>query len=405
MTKESGGRSTVSSRYSYIRDGLVVAEVALAFVLAFGAAGVMRELGRLARIDSGMITSNVITLHLTPRVPDHDYYAIEERVAALPGVRAAGFIQMVPLQNWDWLGDFHITGTPRENRPTVELRTVTPGYFKALGIPVRGRVVTEADAVGEGACDPDQRGARARAFSETSIRSAARRIAARSSGWSATSARRGSIARPFRRSTRPVNRDAGIASDLGMSLIVSTSGSPEAIVPAVRAAVREVNPVLAIFNVKTMDQVVSDSLWELNLYRWLIGLFAALALVLATIGLYGVIWYGVSSRSREFAVRLALGSDPAGLARLVLVRGARLATIGLVLGAIGALSLLPLLERTPGERPSGRHDVCRDFGLLMAIAFCRVPRTGAPRGRGEPRHGAAARLAARLLRPDSLGLL
>ncbi|MGH9370348.1 MAG: FtsX-like permease family protein, partial [Vicinamibacterales bacterium] len=135
-----------------------------------------------------------------------------------------------------------------------------------------------------------------------------------------------------------VSRDAGIASDLGLSLIVSTSGSPEAIVPAVRAAVREVNPILAIFNAKTMDRVLSDSLWELNLYRWLIGLFVVLALVLATIGLYGVISYGVTSRSREFAVRLALGSDPAGLARLVLARGARLVTIGLVLGAIGALS-------------------------------------------------------------------
>ena len=267
-----------------------------------------------------MITSNVITLHLTPRVPDHDYFAIEERVAALPGVRAAGFIQMVPLQNWDWLGDLHITGTPRENRPTVELRTVTPGYFKALGIPVRGRVVTEADALGKApAILINEALARAHFGDGDPIgRETDRGTIVGVVG----DVRQAGLDRPaVPEIYQAVNRDAGIAADLGLSLIVSTSGSPEAIVNAVRATVREVNPVLAIFNVKTMDQVVSDSLWELNLYRWLIGLFAVLALVLATIGLYGVILYGVSARSREFAVRLALGSDPAGLARLVLFRG------------------------------------------------------------------------------------
>ncbi len=114
IARESGGRTTVSPRYVALRDALVVAEVALAFVLALGAAGVMRELRALERTNPGMITRNVLTLHMTPRVPDHDYYAIEERVAALPGVRAAGLIQMVPLQNWGWTGDFHVGGRPRE---------------------------------------------------------------------------------------------------------------------------------------------------------------------------------------------------------------------------------------------------------------------------------------------------
>ena len=374
MTKESGGRSTVSPRYGYIRDALVVAEVALAFVLAFGAAGVMRELNRLERTDSGMRTDNVITLHLTPRVADHDYYAIEERVAQLPGVRAAGFIQMVPLQNWGWIGDFHITGRPREERPTVELRTVTPGYFKALGIPVRGRLVTEADAVGNA--------------QTILINEALARAHFRGDDPIGRETDRGTIVGVVgdvrqARLDQPaipeiyggVNRDAGIAGDLGLTLIVNTSGPPEAIVPAVRAAVREVNPILAIFNVKTMDRIVSDSLWELNLYRWLIGLFATLALVLATIGLYGVISYGVTSRGREFAVRLALGSDPAGLVRLVLVRGARLAAIGLVLGAIGALGLLPLLRGLPATIRPDVTTFIAISALLTTIAFfaCLAP--------------------------------
>jgi putative ABC transport system permease protein len=374
ITKESGGRSTMSSRYSYIRDALVVVEVALAFVLAFGAAGVMRELSRLERTDSGMTTGNVMTLHLTPRVADHDYYAIEERVAQLPGVRAAGFIQMVPLQNWGWIGDMHITGRPREERPTVELRSVTPGYFKALGIPVRGRLVTEADAVGT---------SRVILINEALARAHFRDVdpIGRETDRGTIVGVVGDVrqARLDRPATPeiygPVNRDAGIASNLGMSLIVSTSGAPEAIVPSIRATVREVNPILAIFDVKSMDRVVSDSLWELNLYRWLIGLFAALALVLATIGLYGVISYGVTSRSREFAVRLALGSDPAALARLVLVRGARLAAIGLALGAVAALSLLPVFRGVPaGIRPDVAT-FAAIAALLLAISFvaCLVP--------------------------------
>ena len=150
ITKTSGGRSTTSSTFSRIRDGLVIVEVALAFVLALGVAGVMRELSRLERTDTGMVTDNVITLHLTPRLPDADYLAIENRVAELPGVSAAGFIQMVPLQNWGWIGDIHITGRPREDRPTIELRTVTPGYFSALGVPIRkGRNVSAGDGLRE----------------------------------------------------------------------------------------------------------------------------------------------------------------------------------------------------------------------------------------------------------------
>jgi predicted permease len=373
ITKESGGRTT-ASRYRYLRDGLVIAEVALAFVLAFGAAGVIRELRLLERTDSGMITDNVITLHLTPRVADHDYYAIEERVNALPGVRAAGLIQMVPLQNWGWTGDFHITGRPKEDRPTTELRTVTSGYFKALGIPFRGRLVTEADTIGATRMLlVNEALARAHFGEEDPIgRELDRGLIVGVVG----DVRQSRLDRPAAPEIyQGVNRDAGIASNLGMTLVVSTAGPPDAIVPAVRAAVRDVNPILAIFNVKTMNRIVADSLWELNLYRWLIGLFAALALTLATIGLYGVISYGVTSRRREFAVRLALGSDPAGVARLVLARGARLAAIGLVVGAVGAMGSLPLLRGLPASiRPDAATFAVIAI-LLAVVAFvaCLVP--------------------------------
>ena len=145
--------------------------------------------------------------------------------------------------------------------------------------------------------------------------------------------------------------------------------------PAVRAAVREVNPVVALFNIKTMAQVVADSLWELNLYRWLIGLFAALALGLAAIGLYGVISYGVASRTREFAVRLALGSEPTGVAQLVLRSGLRLATAGLLLGIAAGLGVLPVLRRVSTLFIPDALTFTAIVALLLtiAIAACLVP--------------------------------
>jgi predicted permease len=335
-------RASSGPAHRRLRDALVVVQVALAFVLAMGAAILVAELRRLERLDPGLQTENVVTLHVTPRVPAGTYYAIEERVRRLPGVLAAGLTQLLPLQNWGWEADFAVEGGPPDpSRPRAELRYVTPGYFSALGIPlVRGRFFTSSDRPGAPAVI---------LINETLARRYFRDV--------------DPVGRALDRGTiigvvgdvrhAGLDRDAGpeiyypaaqnlaTVSDIGMSLVVRTGTPSRTLVDAVRAAVTSVDPNLAIFNVKTMEQVVEESLWQLNLYRWLVGLFAAIALALTAIGLFGVASYAAASRAREFAIRLALGSSTRRLARLVLDRAVLLTVAGVASGAV----LLPLVFR------------------------------------------------------------
>ena len=341
VTKEGGGHVTRAGTFGRLRDGLVIVEIALAFVLATGAALVMREIARLERVPSGMDTTNVLSVHITPRSTARNYYAIEQRVAAIPGVRAAGFTQLTPLQNWGWEATFSIRSRPAETGMTAGLRYVTPGYFQALGIPiVRGRGFTDQDT-----------------------ENAPRVILVNGAFAHRFFPNRDAVGQELNRGTivgvvgdvrqvsldheaapelyYPAAQNVTMASDIGMSLIVKTDRRPEGSIAAIRSAVRDIDPTLAVFNVKTMDQVVTDSMWQLNLYRWLIGLFASLALVLATVGLYGVISFGAASRLREFAVRLALGSEPGQLIQLVVARGLILAICGIVAGFVAALLVSP----------------------------------------------------------------
>jgi putative ABC transport system permease protein len=375
VTKESGGHATMGRTYGRIRDGLVVVEVALAFVLALGAAIVMREIIRLQHVETGMVTENVLALHLTPRAPASDYYAIERRVAELPGVQAAGVTQLVPLQNWGWQAGFSIRGRPPGEPLRTELRYVTPGYFRALGIPLlRGRALTEGDHADAPRVILVNDALARRYFpGEDPV---GRELDRGTIVGVVGDVRQAGLERPGEPEIYyPAAQNVAMASDIGMSLIVRTAAAPERVTDMVRAAVRGVNPNLAIFNVKTMQQVLADSLWELNLYRWLIGLFAALALVLAAIGLYGVLSYNVTSRTREFAVRLALGSEPIALARRVLARAAGLAGAGLAAGIVVALAVTPsvrILSANLGGDPL-TYAAIAALLLALALASCVVP--------------------------------
>jgi putative ABC transport system permease protein len=389
---KTAGLSTPGRGFGRLRGGLVVVEVALAFVLACAAVAVIGEIARLQQVPSGMITEHVRSLHVTPRAPAAEYYAIEQRVSRLPGVVAAGFTQLVPLQNWGWEADFTIRGRPREGRPIAALRYVTPGYFRALGISlVRGRPFTDQDS-------PDS--AHVVIVNEALVRKylhdedpIGRELDRGTIVGVIHDVRQAGLDREVEPEIYyPAAQNVTMASDIGMSLLVRTAGPPPAdlstlferltgttprdpLIDLVRAAIRDVDPSLATFNIRDMDQIVADSLWELRLYRWLIGLFAALALVLSAIGLSGVITCAVASRTREFAVRLALGCERAGLAGLVLRQGVRLTAAGLGAGAVLLGGLLIAAGSLPGAmRPHAPH-LAVTAAVLVGIAMlaCALP--------------------------------
>jgi putative ABC transport system permease protein len=375
MTGDAGGRATMGRGYGRLRDGLVVLEVALAFVLASGAALVVRQVMRLEATPVGMQTDNVLTLHLTPRTSAADYEAIAARVAVLPGVRGAALTQLVPLQNWGWDADFEVRGRPSAERMTTGLRYVTVGYFRTLGIPVvKGRDFTVGDSP--------------QAPMAVIVNEALVRRYFRGQNPVGLELNRGTIVgvvgdvrqagldKPVEPELyNAVAQNMATTSELGMSLLVRTVASPEPMTESIRAAVRGINPNLAIFNVRTMAQVRADSLWELHLYRWLIGLFALLAVVLATIGLYGVMSYHATSRLREFAVRLALGAAPTQVTRLVFGRGLRLAGLGLVAGLGVALLIAPVLRHVSASLSTDPITYVIVASLLLAVTLvaCAIP--------------------------------
>jgi predicted permease len=321
------------------------------------------------------MTTNVLTLHMTPRAEAPDYYAIEQRVAQLPRVASAGFTQLVPLQNWGWEAEFSIRGRAVEGRPVAGLRYVTPGYFRTLGIPVlQGRSFSDADEADAPRVIVVNEALARRYFAGEDV--VGRALDRGTIVGVVGDVRQAALNRPAEPEIfYPAAQNVTMASDIGMSLIVRTDGPPEALVDSIRAAIRDVNPRLAVFNVKPMDQVLADSLWELNLYRWLIGLFAALVLTLSAIGLYGVTSYNVTARVREFALRLALGSDESRLARLVLRRAMRLAAIGLAVGVVLSLQLIAVLRAFPIEsRPDALVVSVTALVLLaIAVAACALP--------------------------------
>ena len=353
---ESSGQSTMSAQQRCLRDSLVVVEVALAFALGIAAAAVFRQLVRLQRTDAGIAPHSVLTFHLGQRrgavPPDgRRFYEIADRVARLRGVQAAGFAQMLPLQSWGWTANaqtFVVRGRPqRTDEFPIELRFVTPGYFQAMGIPIRrGRGFTTADTPATPGVIIINEALARRAFpGEDPIGLVTTRGTIVGT---IGDVRQAGLDQPSAPELyTPIAQNWSQVSDLGMTLVARTAGPPEPMIDAIRSAIRRVDPNQAIFAIRTMDDVVADSLSGFTLSLSIVSAFAVLAIAMALTGTYGVISYLASSRRREFAIRLALGSSAARVSLFVLGRAVALTAVGLGSGLAVAALAMPVLNAAP----------------------------------------------------------
>jgi putative ABC transport system permease protein len=384
-----------SSRWSgrRLRDGLIVAEIAMAFVLVVGAGLLLQAFLHLQNTPTGFVRDHVLTLNMSAAVKQdqtrrpYGLYLgeLEERLHAIPGVQASGFIQFLPLQNWGWWGFFTIPQRPPQtlgHKPQAELRFVSPGYFSALGIPLRrGRTFDIRDASGTQPVILINEALARRYFpNEDPV---GQRTDRGTIIGVVGDVRQSGLDRPaVPEIYRPFGQGPAATSEAGISVVVRTHARPEALVNAVRSTIHQVNPNQAIFNVKTMDQVIAESLGDLNLYVWLLGAFAGMAVLLAVAGIYGVVSYAVTGRTQEFAVRLALGAARRQISILVLGHGSMLLFAGLSLGVAGALALARTLRRLSSTVTSPDAATLVAVALLLAavtLAACLMPARRATR--------------------------
>jgi putative ABC transport system permease protein len=339
-----------------LRRSLVIAEVALAVVVVVGAGLLVRSFERITAIDPGLNPENVLTLHIPlmgqryaePRQA-HDFFTrLLERVEATPGIVKAGVTQVLPIQNWGWNGDFRIRGravSGRRDEPSAEIRRVSPDYLAALGVPLlagralspldlsadteRGALINEALAkrywpdgnpIGEqiGYCGPDQHDCW---YTIVGIVGTMRNSGFRTDP-------QPEIYLPF---THGANRE--------MVLVVRSAVEPTQLTRKVREEVLALDPEQPIYRVATMEQVIAERVSPERFHGLVFSAFGLLATALAMAGIYGLVSYSTTRRTREIGLRMALGAERANVRLLVLRQGLTLGLYGIGAGLLLALAL------------------------------------------------------------------
>jgi putative ABC transport system permease protein len=385
---KEGGRGSLASREAHrMRAALVIAEAALAFVLVIGASLMIESFWRLFEANPGFNPSHLLTLRikLPNDVKDSKYREPRQRALAyqeflgniqtLPGVRSAALAEIIPLSQDDMdMGSFIVKEAPPSvpgEYPAADFRDVSPGYFGTMGIPLlQGRAFTDHDnADGPLVVIVDEMLAR-QFFPhqapignhlQFSVASRPREIVGVVGGVHDTG---------FDQQPRPTIYFPYMqAGDQTMSLVVRTDSQPAAILPSIKNAIRAVDKDQPVFNVKTMDEIISGVVSAQRLAFILLGVFAFLALALAAVGIYGVTSYSVSQRTHEIGIRMALGARESDVLRLVVGRGLLLGAVGVAIGVAGALLVTRFLSSMLyGIRPTDPLIYLGVSLLLTAVA-------------------------------------
>ena len=354
--KEAGTRGSAGRRTTSLRAALVVGEIALAVMLLSTAGLLVRSFGKLQAENPGFAPGGVITARLT--LPEAKYDQPAKRIAfadaalarlrALPGVTAAGLTDVLPFTGNNSSGSYQMpdlvlpAGAPT---PHGQQRTVDPGYFRTMGMTLlRGRLFTAADTettqkvviidrvladrYWPGQDPLGKRISRGGTDDNATMWTIVGVVAPVKVQGLDENVTKETLYYPFTQTTRT-----------NLILVVKTAGDPTALAASVREAVRSADPEQPVFDVRTMQQRMDEVAQSRRAPMLLLALFSGVALLLAVLGVYGVLAFSVAQRTAEFGVRLALGASPADLARLVLRDGARLVAIGIGAGLAGYLAL------------------------------------------------------------------
>lgn len=353
---QEGGRSEGSSRgRQRFRSGLVIAEIAMAMVLLLASGLLLRSLGKLEQVKTGFDPSGLMSAELSLPATTYKsgeqqaafYRAVEERLRGIPGVTHAAITNALPFTNAGGSGSFKIEGQtlpPNDPGPHGNRRSVSPDYFKALQIPlIRGRVFSSLDrAETEPVCLIDDTLARRYWPGADPIGQHIQLYASSSTSthWMTIVG----IVGHAKASSLQFDTSEGFyymplaqAPQDSAGIVVRTDGNPTSLSDAIRAAVGAVDPAEALYDFRTMQERVDESLTGQRFLVILLSIFAGLALALAALGVYGIISYTVRLRDRELGVRIALGADRRDLFRLILGQGFRFACIGFAIGLLATL--------------------------------------------------------------------
>jgi len=388
---KEGGRNTSGGVSQRLRSGLVMTEIALAVVLLVGAGMLLKSLVRVLRTDPGFNPENVLTMTIV--LPAAKYTdangqinfqdQLQQRVQALPGVAGAGTVNILPLQPGNTTR-VNVEGDPIPplgQELEANIRTVSEDYFRALGVPmISGRMFdtrdkadgqqvviigkTMADRIFSGR-DPVGRRLKYAGVEAPPLSIVGVVADVKITGLDQET--RPVIYYPFRQNAAPF-----------ANLVVRTSSDPASLAGSIRNEIRSLEPAAAIFNVQAMPELIASSpaAFMRRFPATLIGVFAGLALLLSSIGIYGVVSYSVSQQTHYIGVRMALGARASDILKLILKQGLIIALAGIALGSLGAYILMRLLQSLLFEvsaNDASTYAVVAGALFLIALLACYLP--------------------------------
>jgi putative ABC transport system permease protein len=363
-TLKDGGRTSAGAGRQHVRNLLVVSEVALSLLLLVSAGLLIKSFSRLQETDLGFDPSNVLTLRVP--LPEARYKEsgqvanfwdeLLRRVRALPGVESAGLTRGLPMNGGIESGvmvEGQETTNPKDAVVAVNL-FAEPGYFKTLNVQLlKGRFLSEQDTIDAPLAAIVDEMFVARFFPNTDpigkrLRIGGDRAPLRNivgvfkhmKHYGPDEEGRVEIYTPYKQI--PAENFAN--ANRGLWLAVKTKGDPTSLAPAIRNEVLQIDKDQPISNVGTMEQIVASTVAPQKFATWLLAVFAASAMLLAAIGIYGVMAYSVTQRTHEIGIRMALGAARRDVLRMVVLQGMKLALFGVALGLVGAFALTRLMS-------------------------------------------------------------